>query len=74
MQVQMVYTIGEHGVVVRAFVLYWGGVRFESLPTQHCWASNKFFIPSLVVNEKIQRIWRLVAVKTKRVAVSVRPL
>ena len=37
--------IGEHGVVVRAFGLYWGGIRFESLSTHHCWS----FIPSLVV-------------------------
>ena len=27
---------GEHGVVVRAFGLYWGGSRFESLLTHHC--------------------------------------
>ena len=42
-------TKGEHGVVVRAFVLYWGGIRFESLSTHHCWSLSKSFIPSLVV-------------------------
>ena len=26
---------GEHDVVVRAFGLYWGGIRFESLSTHH---------------------------------------
>ena len=41
--------VGEHGVVVRAFGLYWGGIRFESLSTHHCWALSKSFIPSLVV-------------------------
>ena len=40
---------GEHGVVVRAFGLYWGGIRFESLSTHHCWSLSKSFIPSLVV-------------------------
>ena len=35
--------------MVRAFGLYWGGIRFESLPTRHCWAFSKSFIPSLVV-------------------------
>ena len=39
----------EHGVTLRAFVLYWGGNRFESLSTHHCWALSKSFIPSLVV-------------------------
>ena len=39
----------EHGVVVKAFGLYWGGIRFESLSTHHCWALSKSFIPSLVV-------------------------
>ena len=39
----------EHGVVVRAFDLYWGGIRFESLSTHHCWSLSKSFIPSLVV-------------------------
>ena len=39
----------EHGVVVRAFGLYWGGIRFESLSTHHCWSLSKSFIPSLVV-------------------------
>ena len=38
-----------HGVVVRAFVLYWGGHRLESLSTHHCWALSKCFIPSLGV-------------------------
>ena len=38
-------TYGEHGVVVRAFSLFWGGIRFESLSTHHCWS----LIPSLVV-------------------------
>ena len=37
----------EHGVVGRAFVLYLGGIRFESLSTHHCWA--KSFIPILLV-------------------------
>ena len=37
-----------HGVVVRAFVLYWGGNRFESLSTHHCWALSKSSIPSLM--------------------------
>ena len=41
--------IGEHGVVVRAFGLYWGGIRFESLSTHQCWSLSKSFIPSLVV-------------------------
>ena len=41
--------LGEHGVVVRAFGLYWGGIRFESLSTHHCWSLSKSFIPSLVV-------------------------
>ena len=39
----------NHGVVVRAFGLYWGGIRFESLSTHHCWSLSKSFIPSLVV-------------------------
>ena len=43
------YCLGEHGVVVRAFGLYWGGIRFESLSTHHCWSLSKSFIPSLVV-------------------------
>ena len=29
--------------------LYWGGIRFESLSTHHCWSLSKSFIPSLVV-------------------------
>ena len=29
---------GEHGVVVRAFGLYRGGIMFESLSTRHCWS------------------------------------
>ena len=41
--------LGEHGAVVRAFGLYRGGIRFESLLTHHCWSLSKFFIPSLVV-------------------------
>ena len=41
--------IGEHGVVVTAFSLYWGGTRFESLLTHHYWSLSKSFIPSLVV-------------------------
>ena len=40
---------GEHGAVVRAFVRYCGGIRFESLSTHHCWALSKSFISSLVV-------------------------
>ena len=40
---------GVHVVVFRAFGLYWGGIRFESLSTHHCWALSKSFIPSLVV-------------------------
>ena len=40
---------GEHGVVVRAFRLYWDAIRFEALSTHHCWALSKSFIPSLVV-------------------------
>ena len=35
--------------MVRAFGLYWGGNRFESLSTHHCWALSKSFIPSSVV-------------------------
>ena len=41
-----------HGIVVRAFVLYWGGNKFESLSTHHCWALSKSFIPSLLVSER----------------------
>ena len=37
---------GEPGVVVRAFGLYWGDIRFESY---HCWSLSKSFIPRLVV-------------------------
>ena len=44
-----VVVYGEHGVVVRAFGLYWGCIRFESLSTHHCWSLSKSFIPSLVV-------------------------
>ena len=36
----------EHGAVVRAFSLYWNGIRFESLSTHYCWALNYPFIPS----------------------------
>ena len=35
--------------MVRAFGLYWGGIKFESLSTHHCCALSKSFIPSLVV-------------------------
>ena len=35
--------------MVRIFGLYWGGIRFESLSTHHCWSLRKSFIPSLVV-------------------------
>ena len=41
--------MGEHGVVVRAFGLYWCGIRFGSLSTHHCWSLSKSFVPSLVV-------------------------
>ena len=34
--------------MVKAFGLYWGGIKFESHSTQHCWALNEVFIPSLV--------------------------
>ena len=40
---------GGHGVVVKAFGLYWGGIRFESFSSHHCWSLSKSFIPSLVV-------------------------
>ena len=30
-------------------LFYWGGIRFESLSTHHCWSLSKSFIPSLVV-------------------------
>ena len=40
---------GAHGLVVGALGLYWGGVRFESLSTHHCWTLSKSFISSLVV-------------------------
>ena len=51
----------------RAFSLYWGGIRLESLPTHHCWTISKSFIPSLVVwsMTKNKHIWRRKA-KTKR--------
>ena len=35
--------------MVRTFGLYWGGIRFESLSTHHCWSLSKSLIPSLVV-------------------------
>ena len=56
----IVYALGEHGVVVRAFGLYWGGIRFESLSTHHCWSLSKSFIPSLVVwsMTKNNAFWR----------------
>ena len=41
--------LGDHGVVVRAFGLYWDGIRIEFLSTHHCWSLSKSFIPSLVV-------------------------
>ena len=41
--------IGEHGVLVRAFCLCWGGIRFESLSTHNCWSLRKSFITSLKV-------------------------
>ena len=47
---------GEHGIVVRAFVLYWGGNRLESLSTHYCWALSKSFIPSLVVSSVTQNL------------------
>ena len=37
------------GVVVRAFSLYWSGIKFESLSTHHRWILSKSFISSLVV-------------------------
>ena len=40
---------GEHCVVVRAFGLYWGDIRFDYLSTHHCWSLSKSFIHSLVV-------------------------
>ena len=43
------FSSGEHGVVVRAFGLYWGGIRFQSLSTHHCWSLSNSFITSLVV-------------------------
>ena len=42
-------SLGEHGVMVRAFGLYWGGMRFEHLSAHHCWSLSKTIIPSLVV-------------------------
>ena len=39
----------NYGAVVRSFGLYWGGIRFESLSTRHCWSLSKSFIPSLMV-------------------------
>ena len=39
----------QHGVVVRPFEWYCGGIRFESLSTHHCWSLSKSFISSLVV-------------------------
>ena len=35
--------------MVRAFGLYWGGIRVEFLSPHHCWALSKSFIPSLVM-------------------------
>ena len=48
----------------RAFGLYWGGIRLESLSTQHCWALSKSFIPTVVV-WSVTKIWRRKA-KTKK--------
>ena len=39
-----------HGVVVRTFSLYWGGFRFESLSTHHCWALSSSLVVWLVTN------------------------
>ena len=30
------HLLGEHGVVIRAFDMYWGGIRFGSISTHHC--------------------------------------
>ena len=62
--------VGEHGVVIRAFDLYWGGIRFESLSTHDCWALSKSFIPSLVV-WSVKKITHLAEkAKIKRATVS----
>ena len=45
----ILWIFGEHCLLARAFIPYWGDNRFESLSTHHCWALSKFFIPSLVV-------------------------
>ena len=39
----------DYGVVVKAFCLYWGGIRFESISTHNWWALSKSFVPSWVV-------------------------
>ena len=39
----------DHGVVVRAFGLYWDSIRLETLSTHHSCALSKSFIPRLVV-------------------------
>ena len=44
--------VGEHGVVVTAVCLYWGGIGFESLSAHHCWTFSKSFIPSLAISHK----------------------
>ena len=36
--------------MVRAFGLYWGGFRFESLSTHHCWALSSSVVVWLVTN------------------------
>ena len=50
---KVVPQMGEHSVVVRALGMYWGGARFESLSTLHCWVLSKSFIPRLVVGTAI---------------------
>ena len=70
----MLYTVVEQGVVVRAFGLYWVGIRFEYLPTRHCWALNKSFIPSLVVwsmTKKLRIWWRKTKQKEQRYAAAI---
>ena len=61
--------------MVGAFGLYWGGIRFESLSTHHCWSLNKSFIPSLVVWSMTKKITHLAEQsKTKRATVSKKDL
>ena len=52
------HQLGSGGVVVRAFSLYWSGIKFESLSTHHRWILSKSFISRLVV----------IVVSTKKVA------